>query len=262
MPKAAVATPPARAVAGRSARVWKRPPVRLSSPHMTRAPTRLEMLRSVTLTGLVQEEILHRIKTGELQAGAKLNEIDLAERLQTSRSPIREAFRALEEAGLLKLEKNRGVFIREISDTEAAELYQVRAGFDEMAGRLLAPRISDAQLQELRVMLDQLEASSIKGGVNHYFPLNIAFHDRVVEMAGNSVLLGMYRQVVNRMHLLRRRGFAAAGSSKVSHAEHRLILEALSTRDPDAAGQAMRQHVLSGYQRASSVRSAEETAGG
>jgi phosphonate utilization transcriptional regulator len=243
-------------------RAWNRPPVRLSFSAMTRAPTRLEMLRSVTLTGLVQEEILRRIKTGELQAGAKLNENDLAEHLQTSRSPIREAFRALEEAGLLRLEKNRGVFIREISDTEAAELYEVRAGFDEMAGRLLAPRITDAELKELRQLLDQLEASAGKGGVNHYFPLNIAFHDRLVEMAGNATLHGIYRQVVNRMHLLRRRGFAAAGSSQASHAEHRLILEALATRDPEAAARAMRQHVLAGYQRAFSARASAETAGG
>lgn len=217
---------------------------------MTRAPTRLEMLRSVTLTGLVQEEILRRIKTGELQAGAKLNEIDLAEHLHISRSPIREAFRALEEAGLLRLEKNRGVFIREISDTEGAELYAVRAGMDEMAGRALAPVITGAQLKELHALLDQLEASAVQGGVNHYFPLNISFHDRLVEMAGNGVLLGLYRQLVNRMHLMRRRGFSAAGSSQASHAEHRAILEALATRDPERAARAMREHVQAGYQRA------------
>ena len=77
--------------------------------------TPIDLLRSQTLSGLVQEEILREIKTGQLEAGAKLNEIELAERLQISRSPVREAFRALEEAGLVRLEKNRGVFIREIS---------------------------------------------------------------------------------------------------------------------------------------------------
>ncbi|HXZ08436.1 MAG TPA: FCD domain-containing protein [Paraburkholderia sp.] len=218
----------------------------------------LELLRSVTLSGLVQDEILRRIKTGELEAGMKLNEMDLAEHLKISRSPVREAFRALEEAGLVWLEKNRGVYIREISDAEAAELYEVRAGLDEMAGRRLATKITEAQLQELHAMLDELEASSIHGELNNYFTLNIAFHDRLVEMSGNATMLGLYRQVVNRMHLLRRRGFSISGSSKASHAEHRMILEALARHDPEAVARAMRQHVQAGFQRTTSAQDADD----
>ncbi len=216
---------------------------------MTHPRNPFELLRSATLSGLVQEEILRRIKIGEIEAGAKLNELDLAEHLQVSRSPVREAFRALEEAGLVRLEKNRGVFIREISPEEAAELYSVRAGLDEMAARLLAPRITEAELRELGRMLAALEAASRRGEVNAYFPLNIAFHDRLVEMAGNGALLGIYRGLINRMHLLRRRGFSLAGSSDASHAEHRAILDALASRDVDAAAQAMRRHVEGGYAR-------------
>src|ERR1700761_3434570 len=164
------------------------PNIGLSMPRPT---TSLELLRSVTLSGLVQEEILRRIKTGELEAGMKLNERVLADHLKISRNPVREAFRALEEAGLVWLEKNRGVYIREISDDEAAELYEVRAGLDEMAGRRLASKITDTQLQELHAMLDQLEASSIHGELNNYFTLNIAFHDRLVELSGNATMLGL-----------------------------------------------------------------------
>ena len=222
----------------------------LTNPtQMNRPATPLELLRSTTLSGLVQEEILRRIKIGEMEAGAKLNEVDLANHLQVSRSPVREAFRALEEAGLVRLEKHRGVFIRDITEAEAAELYEVRGGLDEMAGRLLAPSITDRQLQELRAMLDRLEAAAQRNEVNKYFPLNIAFHDRLVEMAGNATLLGIYRQLVNRMHLLRRRGFSVSGSSDASHAEHRVIMDALATRNPDAGALAMRRHVEGGYAR-------------
>ncbi|WP_322101385.1 FCD domain-containing protein [Paraburkholderia sp. J41] len=226
---------------------------------MQRAANSLELLRSVTLSGLVQEEILRRIKTGELQAGMKLNEMDLADHLKISRSPVREAFRALEEAGLVWLEKNRGVYIREISEAEAAELYEVRAGLDEMAGRRLAPVIADAELDELRGMLDQLEASSKEGELNDYFTLNIAFHDRLVELAGNATMLALYRQVINRMHLLRRRGFSLSGSSRASHDEHRKILEALASRDPEAVARTMREHVESGYRRARTAGAQEGT---
>jgi len=212
--------------------------------------TPFDLLRSMTLSGLVQEEILRGIKSGELTVGSRLNESELSQRLGVSRSPLREAFRALEEAGLVRLEKNRGVFIRDLSDEEAAELYDVRAGLDEMVGRRLAPRITDRQLSELAELLTELETTSVRDGVNRYFALNVSFHDRVVEMTGNATLLRLYRQVVNRMHLLRRRGFSLAGSSSASHAEHRAILDALATRDPEVAARAMRQHVQNGFQRA------------
>jgi phosphonate utilization transcriptional regulator len=225
---------------------------------MATSASTFELLRSLTLSGLVQDEILRGIKTGELTVGAKLNEIDLAERLGISRSPVREAFRALEEAGLVRLEKNRGVFIRDLSDEEAAELYTVRAGLDEMAGRLLAPQVTPEQLKELKKLVTQLETSSKRGGVNNYFPLNIAFHDRLVEMTGNTTLLGLYRQVVNRMHLLRRRGFSVSGSSAASHAEHRIILDALATRNAETTASAMRRHVESGFKRALAAHHLEE----
>jgi DNA-binding GntR family transcriptional regulator len=213
-----------------------------------KSTSRLELLRSFTLSGLVQEEVIRRIKVGELDAGAKLNEADLAETLQISRAPVREAFSALEEAGLIKLEKNRGAFVREISDAEASELYQVRAALDDAAGRLLAPIVAEAQLDELRQLIEALERST-SDGLNAYFPLNIAFHDRIVEMTGNVTLLRMYRQVVDRMHLLRRRGFERAGASSASHAEHRLILDALASRDSGRTADAMRGHVTAGFDR-------------
>ncbi|MFC4275662.1 GntR family transcriptional regulator [Achromobacter aloeverae] len=210
----------------------------------------IDLFRSMTLSALVQEEILRGIKSGELTGGSRLNESELSQRLGVSRSPLREAFRALEEAGLVRLEKNRGVFIRDLSDEEAAELYDLRAGLDEMVGRRVAPRITDEQLHELGGLLTELEGTAAREGVNRYFELNVAFHDRLVRMTGNSALIGVYRQVVNRMHLLRRRGFSLAGSSTASHEEHRAILDALATRDPDTAASAMRQHVHNGFERA------------
>ena len=104
-------------------------------------------------------------------------------------------------------------------------------------------------MQELNHALAVLESAIQQGDVNHFFPLNIAFHDRLVEMTGNTTLLQLYRQVIDRMHLLRRRGFLKAGSSDASHREHRLILQALTRRDPVAAARTMGEHVQGGYRR-------------
>lgn len=217
-------------------------------PNPVQSPiTSIALLQSKSLPMLVQDEILRLILSGELQAGQKLNEIALASRLGVSRGPVREAFRALEEAGLVRPEKNRGVFVREISADEALELYEVRAALDEIAGRFLATRITDAQLAELQRMIDALEAHA--QDIAAYFPLNIRFHDRLVEMTANRKLLGIYRRLINEMHLLRRHGMLHGGGLLVSNLEHRRIVEALAQRDGEAVARVMREHVMAGRAR-------------
>lgn len=213
------------------------------------AQSAIGFLRSTSLTSLVQEEIVRMILSGELDAGAQVKEFAIADRLGVGRSSVREAFRALEEAGLVRLEKNRGVFVREISDDEAEEMYAVRAGLDELAGRLLAPRITAGQVDELKRLVDDLEALLAPETFATYFPLNLRFHDRIVEMTGNGKLLVMYRRLINEMHLLRRRGLLRGGGLLVSNDEHRAIVAALASRDAEAAAAAMRDHVRSGRNR-------------
>lgn len=213
------------------------------------AQSAIGFLRSTSLTSLVQEEIVRMILSGELDAGAQVKEFAIADRLGVGRSSVREAFRALEEAGLVRLEKNRGVFVREIGDDEAEEMYAVRAGLDELAGRLLAPHITAGQVDELKRLVDDLEALLAPETFATYFPLNLRFHDRIVEMTGNGKLLVMYRRLINEMHLLRRRGLLRGGGLLVSNDEHRAIVAALASRDAEAAAAAMRDHVRSGRNR-------------
>ncbi|MBL8691188.1 MAG: FCD domain-containing protein [Rhodospirillaceae bacterium] len=213
------------------------------------AQSAIGFLRSTSLTSLVQEEIVRMILSGELDAGAQVKEFAIADRLGVGRSSVREAFRALEEAGLVRLEKNRGVFVREIGDNEAEEMYAVRAGLDELAGRLLAPRITADQVDELKRLVDDLEVLLAPETFATYFPLNLRFHDRIVEMTGNGKLLVMYRRLINEMHLLRRRGLLRGGGLLVSNDEHRAIVAALASRDAEAAAAAMRDHVRSGRNR-------------
>lgn len=213
------------------------------------AQSAIGFLRSTSLTSLVQEEIVRMILSGELDAGAQVKEFAIADRLGVGRSSVREAFRALEEAGLVRLEKNRGVFVREIGDDEAEEMYAVRAGLDEVAGRLLAPRITTAEVDELKRLVDDLDGWLAPESFATYFPLNLRFHDRIVEMTGNRKLLTMYRRLINEMHLLRRRGLLRGGGLLVSNDEHRSIVAALASRDSDAAAEAMRDHVRSGRDR-------------
>jgi phosphonate utilization transcriptional regulator len=215
--------------------------------------TTIALLQAHSLTSAVHAEIERLILNGELAPGAKLTEAMLAEHLKVSRGPIREAFRILEEAGLVKLEKNRGVFVRSIPLNEAMEIYDLRAMVDESAGRQLAERITPEQLKELRTMVEQMERL-VKDGHNTsasdpYHLLNLAFHDRIVEFVGNRKLIDLYRRLVKELSLFRRVNLADGQQIPVSVQEHRAILKAIAAGDADGAGRALRAHVLESKER-------------
>ena len=189
----------------------------------------LELLRSHSLTTLVQRELERRILAGDLAPGDKLNEEALASQFNVSRGPVREAFRALESSGLVRTEKNRGVFVRQVSIDEADEIYEVRAGLDELIGRLLASRIQPGQLTQLRELLKKMQQAARARSVERYYPLNIQFHDMLAEFTGNGALLVHYRRLVNELHLYRR--------------------ETLARRDGERAGRLMYEHAMESRER-------------
>ena len=221
--------------------------------HMVSVPAHsaaIELLRSHSLTTLVQRELERRIIAGELHPGDKLNEEDIAGQLSVSRGPVREAFRALESAGLVRMEKNRGVFVRQVSIQEADEIYEVRAGLDELIGRLLATRIKPAELTELRDLLKKMQQAARAKDVEAYYPLNVAFHDRLAELTGNGTLLSAYRRLVNELHLYRRETLArGADSFPISTREHSEIVEALAKGDSDRAGKLLYEHAMESRDR-------------
>src|ERR1700689_1643328 len=137
------------------------------------APTALQVVQSNSLPALVQVEIEGLILQGELAIGQHLNESELAARFGTSRGPIREALRALEESRLVRSEKNRGVFVREISVAEADEIYDVREALDQLIGQRVAERVTPEQLRELDAVLEEMDGATDKQDVKSYHTLNL-----------------------------------------------------------------------------------------
>jgi phosphonate utilization transcriptional regulator len=210
----------------------------------------IELLQRHSLTTLVQRELERRILAGDLAPGDKLNEEALASQFNVSRGPVREAFRALESSGLLRTEKNRGVFVRQVSIDEADEIYEVRAGLDELIGRLLASRIQPGQLTQLRELLRKMQQAARGRSVENYYPLNVQFHDMLAEFTGNGTLLNHYRRLVNELHLYRRETLArGADSFPISTREHAAIVDALARRDGDRAGKLMYEHAMESRER-------------
>lgn len=209
----------------------------------------IRLVQSNSLAMLVQREIERMILAGDLAAGAKLTEANIAEKLGVSRGPVREAFRALEASGLVQIEKNRGVYVRQISLKEADEIYELRALLDEFVGRRLAETATAAEIRDLRHIVDRMEKATARNDVDAYLAANLDFHDRLVELTGNVKLLHTYRRLVNELHLFRRATLAQGGALPVSTREHREIIDRIAARQPAAAGRALHDHVLASRAR-------------
>lgn len=227
-----------------------------SPQHSRSAASPLEILQSHSLTMLVKQEVERMIVAGELVAGAKLNEIALATRLGVSRGPVREAFRALQEAGLVQVEKNRGVFVRQIAVAEADEIYELRAVLDAWAGRRLAERGTPAQVKLLRGLVERMEKAAARRDLDAYHPLNLQFHDALVEAAGNAKLAATYRRLVNELNLFRRQTLAQEDSLPISTREHRRIVDAIAGGEAATAARLLHEHVMESRERMHRTRSA------
>jgi len=213
------------------------------------APSPLELVQSNSLPMLVAREVERMILAGELSVGERVNESALAARFRVSRGPVREALRGLEESGLLRLEKNRGVFVREISLGEADEIYDLREALDELVGRRLAKRFEEPARTTVHALLAEMDRAAAQGDAASYHMLNLRFHDTLVEATGNAKLIATYRRLIKELHLFRLKGLTAGGGLPVSNDEHRAIVRTIEAGDADAAGKRMRDHVRASRKR-------------
>ncbi|MDQ6621130.1 MAG: phosphonate utilization associated transcriptional regulator [Pseudomonadota bacterium] len=219
----------------------------------------IDLVRSHSLTTLVQRELERQILSGELAPGTKLSEGEVAEQLSVSRGPVREAFRALEECGLVRLEKNRGVYVRQIPMEEADEIYELRAVLDDFVGRRVAALASAEDVRELRDHVTRMEKAATRKDVDAYLRANVEFHERLVTLAGNSKLLLMYRRLTNELRLFRRATLAQGDTLTISAREHRDIVDRIATGRAASAGRALYDHVRASQQRMHTLYGANET---
>src|ERR1700730_16994423 len=208
----------------------------------TATPTALQLVQSNSLPALVQVEIEQLILRGDLAVGQRINESELAARFGTSRGPIREALRGLEESRLVRSEKNRGVFVREISVTEADEIYDVREALDQLIGQRVAERATPEQLLDLEMVLAEMDDATRMEDIKSYHVLNLKFHDMLVDFAGNARLTESYRLLTKGLLLFRLRGLQDGGGFAVSNTEHKAVVKAIAARDPVLAGDLLRRH--------------------
>ena len=191
----------------------------------------------------VKDVLLQRIVEGDYEPGARIVETRIAQELGVSQGPVREALRDLEQLGCVVHEPGRGCSVRAFSPDDLLEAFPVRAALEALAARLAAGRISEAELAELDSQLARMRRAAGRGDAHDQSQANASFHATIVRAARNHILERQWRMLepFSRTYLtVSRPGIDLLHLSD----RHEPVLDALRRRDPDAAAEAMHEHLM------------------
>lgn len=186
----------------------------------------------------LHEQVVQRLRQmlveNRIVPGAKLNERELSEVLNVSRTPLREAIKMLAAEGLVELLPNRGAIAVELSEADVLNTFEVMSGLEAQSGELAAQRITYAELAEIKAMHYEMLAAYTRRDLPTYYRLNAAIHSAINAAAKNPVLTATYKQVNARLQALRFRSNQDGEKWRASVKEHEQMIEALSTRNAAA----------------------------
>ncbi|MFC5497727.1 GntR family transcriptional regulator [Caenimonas terrae] len=195
----------------------------------------------------LHEQVAQRLRQmlveNRIAPGAKLNERELAEVLQVSRTPLREAIKMLAAEGLVELLPNRGAIAVELTEADVLNTFEVMAGLEALSGELAAQRITEAELAEIRAMHFEMLAAYTRRDLPAYYRLNAQIHGAINAAAKNPVLSATYNQVNARLQALRFRSNQDEAKWKQAMAEHDRMIDALGKRDPAAMRKVLAAHL-------------------
>lgn len=214
-----------------------------TAPAATSRAEGARRLESRTLGEQVLDRLREDILSGELEAGAVLGEVPLAESFGVSRGPIREALSRLASEGLVTLVPRRGAEVTRLTAEEFLDAYQVREALETLAIRLAIPRLQESDRKRLRSLHEQMVQHAAKGEIHAFFETNSAFHELFVSASGNKKLHEFYRLLLLQMGRYLARSLALRGTVEKSVAEHSAILEAVEAGDADRAAWLLADHI-------------------
>ena len=192
----------------------------------------------------VAVRLRQRIVEGQLAPGAKLNERELAELLNVSRTPLREALKMLAAEGLVELLPNRGAVVAQMSAQDVADTFEVIAGLEGQSGELAAQRITEAELAEIRALHYEMMAAYTRRDLPTYYRLNAQIHTQINAAARNPVLAQTWRTVNARLQALRFRSNFDEAKWKRAVKEHERMVELLAARDSAGLRALLVEHLM------------------
>jgi len=195
------------------------------------------------LRELVLEAIREAIKNGTLQPRERLMEIQLADDLGVSRTPVREALRKLEQEGFIVMVPRKGAYVSDLSMKDVADVFEIRAALDGLAGGLAAERITEEELELMERMLVEKGEAINQNDIDKLVEADTKFHEAMYMASRNerlSTIISNLREQIQRFRLT---SLSVPGRREDSLKEHRQILEAIQARDIQLARQLAQEHI-------------------
>jgi len=177
-------------------------------------------------------------------AELRLDERDLSARFGVSRTPLREAFAQLDQEGLVRILPRRGIFIVRKTKVEILEMITVWAALESMAARLAATQADDRAIEALHPLIDGFSQDAVARQLGEYSDANIAFHSAIIGLGSNALISEITGNLFFHVRAIRRRTIVEADRAQCSVADHRDIVAAIESRDPERAEMLVRTHTL------------------
>jgi DNA-binding GntR family transcriptional regulator len=174
----------------------------------------------------------------------RLDERQLAQDFGVSRTPVREAMAQLEREGFVRSVPRRGVYVVRKTKEEVIELITAWAALESMAARLITQSASDEDIASLRKMFATFEDGKLRAHLDEYSEANIEFHQTIIRLSGNRVLINLAENLFTHMRMIRRKTIGEKDRVEKSIRDHMNIIMAIEARDTERAEHLVRDHAL------------------
>jgi DNA-binding GntR family transcriptional regulator len=174
----------------------------------------------------------------------RLDERQLAQDFGISRTPVREAMAQLEREGFVRSVPRRGIYVVRKTKSEVIEMITAWAALESMAARLITEHAGDDEIATLRKMFATFKDGVLRAHLDEYSETNIEFHQSIIRMSGNSVLISLAENLFTHMRMIRRKTIVEKDRVERSIRDHMNIIEALEARDTSRAEELVRNHAL------------------
>jgi DNA-binding GntR family transcriptional regulator len=191
----------------------------------------------------VAERLRILIDSGELPPGARLNEVELCGQLGVSRTPLREAIRALATEGLIELQPNRGATVSIVTVEDLTEILPIMAVLEGLGGRLAAFEMSDEKIAEVRHVHDRMLEHYARRELAEYFETNRLIHELISEGSGNQSLVDQINSLSAKVRRARFSTEMTPESWAKAVSEHEAMINSLEARDATALEKIIMNHV-------------------
>ncbi|HBE77022.1 MAG TPA: GntR family transcriptional regulator [Firmicutes bacterium] len=204
-------------------------------------PIRLDNYKP--LRELVFESLREAIISGTLGAGDRLMEIQLAEEMGVSRTPVREAIRKLELEGLVVMIPRKGAYVAGISVKDIADVFEIRCALEGLAAELASERATDEELETMERYLIKISEDIDLGDLAKVVETDTDFHTLLYKLSRNSRLTQIISNLREQIQRFRTTSLSFPGRMKIALEEHRKIVEAISSRDGELARKLAEEHI-------------------